>query len=334
LSKKTLIWGGFALLPVCLVLLVTIGPADISVRETLSVILSKMGLPFSKAADSSHSIIWGLRLPRLLTAALVGGGLAVCGAVLQAFFRNPMADPYIIGISSGAALGTALSYVTGVVAIFLGMPFFSFLFALLAVYLVYRLGAAGGSLSNNTLLLAGVAMASFLSAVISLIMVFNVNKIPNMYIWLLGGLTGSSWKGLYIIAPLVLGGSALLFLLAPYLNAMLFGDDTAHNLGVPVKTVKKLLLVLVALIVAVCVAYCGPIGFVGLIIPHGVRFFTGPGHRRLLPASFWAGGVFLMLTDTLARTALSPREIPVGVICALFGAPFFIFLLCRRKAGN
>ncbi|MGI5891874.1 MAG: FecCD family ABC transporter permease [Bacillota bacterium] len=331
LRKKTFLYWGFALLPLLAVLTVGIGPSDIGMFKSWQIIISQLGLSSWQPSSTEIAIVWSLRLPRVILTMLVGGGLSVCGGVLQAFFRNSLADPYIIGVSSGAALGSGIAAVFMSGAGFLGQPLLAFIFALLTVYLVYGISRKDNYISSNTLLLTGVALASFLSAVMTFLLIFNTEHIDNIYFWLLGSLSGAAWSKVRVILPIVLAGSVILFSLSRYLNALLFGSMTAKHLGVPVENIKKLILLLTALVVAGCVAVCGPIGFVGLIIPHVVRLFTGPDHRILLPVSFWLGAVFLLVTDTVARLIFAPMEIPIGAITALFGAPFFIYLVRRRQ---
>jgi iron complex transport system permease protein len=331
LKKKTYLYWGFAFLPLVAIWAVGEGAADIGMIESWRIILAKIGLSPANAGMTEISIVWSLRLPRVLMAIIVGGGLSVCGGVMQALFRNSLADPYIIGVSSGAALGAAIATIFMSGMVFWGQPLLAFVFSLLTVYIVYGVSKQGNYVSSNTLLLTGVALAGFLAAIMTFLLVFNADHINNIYFWLLGSLSGATWNRLILILPLVAVGVVFLIALSRYLNALLFGSMTARHLGVPVESVKKLILLLTALTVAGCVAMCGPIGFVGLIIPHVVRLFTGPDHRLLLPVSFWVGALFLLVTDTLARVAFAPLEIPIGAITALIGAPLFIYLVRRRQ---
>jgi iron complex transport system permease protein len=274
------------------------------------------------------------RLPRVLLALLVGCALSSSGTTMQAMFRNPMADPFIIGISSGAAVGAA-------VAVFLPMaifqsayvlPILAFLGATLTVFSVYAIArSAGGRLRVETLLLTGIAVGSFLSALTALMMYISGRQFNYLFYWILGGLTAASWTVVIIVAIPTISGLVFLQFFSRDLNAMTLGEEPAMHLGVDVETLKKILLVVVAMLAGVAVAFSGIIGFVGLIIPHMVRLAVGPDHRILLPLSTIAGGIFLVWADTVARIVMQPTEIPLGIITALCGAPFFIYLLVRNK---
>lgn len=316
----------------------TIGAADISFRESAGILLSR--IPFIKnwfPAESysviHQTIILSLRMPRIVLAALVGGALSMVGGTLQGFFKNTMADPYIMGVSSGAALGATIAIVSGM-ARFLGImriPVFAFAGAFLSTWIVYSLARVGKKVVVSTLLLAGIALSSFLSAVMSLLMVFNAEEIDKVYIWLLGSFANKNWDHVQISAPFIIIGAVSLIFFAKEMNALAFGDSTAQHLGVNLARMQIAILICTSLTTAGAVAVCGSIGFVGLIIPHVVRILLGPDHRILLPFSFLLGGTFLVVTDTFARTVLAPLEIPVGIITAMFGGPFFIYLLKRKK---
>lgn len=325
---------GFLLLPILGVWTVGVGAADIGMIKSWQIILGHLGLLSYQPTAAEDAIIWSLRLPRVILAMTVGGGLAVCGGVLQTFFRNALADPYIIGVSSGAALGSSIAVAfAGSLGLFT-RPLLAFIFSFMTVLVVYGISRRNQHVSSTTLLLVGVALASFLTSIMTFILIYNPKHISNMYFWLLGSLSTASWLNLLIVLPLIIVGVVILISFSRYLNAMLFGSITAQHLGVPVETVKKLILFLTALVVAGCVAACGPIGFVGLIIPHVVRLITGPDNSILLPVSFWLGALFLLFADTAARTLFAPLEIPIGAITAICGAPFFIYLVKRRKFNN
>ena len=317
----------------------TIGPADISFREAVGIILGRIPIfknwiDLGQYSTVDQTIIWSLRMPRVILAALVGGALGVTGGAFQAFFKNPLADPYIIGVSSGAALGATVGIVTGA-ATTLGLmkiPFFSFLGAMLTTWLVYSLAKTGKKIVAATLLLAGVALNSFMSAIMSFLMVINSEKIEKVFLWLMGSFASRTWQHVSIAAPLILIGVLIIFAMAKDLNAMVFGDSTAQHLGIDLKRVQLVLLLASSLTAAGAVAICGTIGFVGLIIPHMVRILVGPDHRILLPFSFLLGGTVMVIADTLARSLFEPLEIPIGIITALFGGPFFIYLLKKKKA--
>lgn len=342
-KEKRKLWKSLLIsLSIALVLIsiytVTIGPAEISFQAAMSIILAK--IPFiqqridlAQYSEVQLTIIWSLRVPRVILAGLVGGALGVVGASFQGFFKNPMADPSVIGVSSGAALGATLAIVTGMGGFlgFLRIPIFSFTGALLTTFLVYTLGRVGNKVVVSTLLLAGIALSSFLQAMISFLMVMNAEKMEKVYFWILGSFANRNWEHVQIAAPLIIVGVLLLMLFSKELNAMVFGDSTAHHLGIDLEKVKVIILVLASLTAAGAVAVCGIIGFVGLIIPHIVRMLVGPDHRILLPMSFLVGGIFMVITDTVARTIFAPMEIPIGVITAMFGGPFFIYLLKKKK---
>lgn len=280
------------------------------------------------------TIILQIRLPRVLLAALVGLGLAISGAVMQGLFRNPMADPYIIGISSGAALGAALSITLGGLwglGGFYSTPVMAFLGAIGASLLVYNIARVGGRVPVATLLLSGIAIASFLSALTSLIMYTAGESLHQIMFWVMGGLWGRSWRHILIAAPPILAGSTVLCLFSRDLNVMLLGDEEAYHLGVGVEKLKLILLGAASLVAGVAVSVSGVIGFVGLIVPHIMRILVGPDHRILLPSSALAGGAFLIWADALSRTVIAPTELPVGIVTALTGAPFFLYLLKKRR---
>ncbi len=316
----------------------TVGSADISFKESAGIIMSKVPLlnHWFHAEDYPHvhqTIIWSLRVPRIILAALVGGALGVIGGTLQGFFKNPMADPYVMGVSSGAGLGATVAIITGAGGL-LGMieiPVFSFIGAFLTTWIVYSLAKVGKKVVVTTLLLAGVALSAFLSAVMSFLMVLNTDDIDKIYLWLMGSFANKSWEHIQLAAPFIIIGVIVLFALAKEMNAMVFGDSTAQHLGINLGKLQIILLMATSLTTAGAVASCGSIGFVGLIVPHIVRIMVGPDHRVLLPLSFLVGGTFLVITDTIARTCLGSQEIPVGVITALFGGPFFIYLLKKKK---
>lgn len=275
------------------------------------------------AAD--RTIILELRLPRVLLALLVGAALSVAGVVFQALLRNPLAEPYILGISSGGTVGAviAISLSLGVLLV----PMSSFAGSALVMLLVYSLAHRRGQLDTDTLLLAGVMIGAFFNAAVLLtVAVFN-EELRNAFLWLMGNLSGARIDSLLVIAPVVVVASAALFLHARNYNAISTGDETAMQLGVNVRRVKRLSYILASLITGVVVSVSGVVGFVGLIIPHTCRMLFGPDHRLLLPASALLGASFLVAADTLARTVLAPAEIPVGAITAAIGAPLFVYLL-------
>lgn len=335
-----LIIAAAAALTVVMLVSITMGPAGITFMEALGLIWAKLPLvgglvDTGRYPDTHQVIVYQVRAPRVLLAALVGAALAAVGATFQGLFKNPMADPYIIGVSSGAALGAAVAIVTGLGLVlgYWALPLAAFAGAVLSTVLVYNIARVGGKVPVYTLLLAGVALSSFFSAIMSFIMIINANELQQIVFWMLGSFAGKDWSHIRVALPVILAGIAGLWIFARDLNAMMFGDDTARHLGIDTEKLKKLILVLSAVTVAAGVAVSGTIGFVGLIVPHTVRLVVGPDHRILLPMAALTGSSFMVVTDTLARIAIAPAEIPVGVITAFFGAPFFIYLLQWKKTG-
>jgi iron complex transport system permease protein len=281
-------------------------------------------------------IFWDVRMPRVLLAALVGAGLACAGTAMQAVFRNPLADPYIIGVSSGAAVGAAAAGLLGLTAAVATSlpPAFAFATALLTVFVVYGLGTYQGRIRVDALLLSGVAVAAFLGAVVSFLIYFAKEQFHQLIFWLLGSLSLATWDVVGVVFVAVLIGTLIVFLHGRDLNVLLLGEETAHNLGIDPEWLKKLMLGVAALVTAAAVAFTGIIGFVGLIVPHMMRLVLGADHRLLVPASTLFGATFLIWSDALARTIVAPTELPVGIITALCGGPFFIYLLRRSRGGE
>lgn len=280
------------------------------------------------------AIVMDVRLPRVVTAAVVGAGLALAGTVFQGLLRNPLADPYVIGTAAGAALGATLALLAsaGLAAWgFIPVPVAAFLGALAAVSIVYRVSIIGSRTPIITLLLAGFAVSSVLTASMAFLWLLNDVTLKRTIYWTMGGFSASGWKELTVVIPLLLGAGVASRLFTADLNALLLGEEAAAHLGVEVERRKLALLAIGSLLTAAAVSISGLIGFVGLIVPHIARLLFGPDHRTLLPAAAVAGAIFLVLADLIARTLLAPQEIPVGIITALLGAPFFIWLLRRHK---
>ena len=308
---------------------ISIGPVDIPTG-----IVFKILFQFPQSWPDKYSIIvMDVRLPRILLSALVGSGLAVAGCAMQGLFKNPMASPYILGLSSGAAFGASLAIVLGIslgTGVF-AVPFMAFIFALITIFLVYNIAKVRGRVPMETLLLAGIAVGAFFSAQVSLMKYIAGEELRDLVFWLMGGFWASSWDRVAIAFPLILLGVAAIMFFSRDLNIMLMGEEHALDLGIKVESVKKIILIFASLITAAAVSVSGIIGFVGLIIPHIMRIIVGPDHRILLPSSCLVGAMFLIWTDTLARTMIQPTELPVGIITASFGAPFFLYLLRRKK---
>ncbi len=311
---------------------VAVGPVWIAPQK-IAAMLANLVVPGNHTwSEAEAIIIFQIRLPRTFMALLVGSGLAVAGVAMQALFKNPLADPYVLGASSGAGFGAALIISLGVVsAIF--VPLAAFSGAIIASFTVYGLSMIGPRSSVSLLLLSGIALSTFFSALISYLMFVAGSNLQELVFWLMGGLWASTWQYVEITFPVVLVGTIILYAYARDLNLMLSGEESAQHLGVAVENLKRILLVTVSFIVGVAVAFCGIIGFVGLIVPHVVRTFTGPDHKALIPASALFGGILLIWADIIARSAIPGTEVPVGIITALLGAPFFMYLV-RSKRKN
>ncbi|ADL53578.1 FecCD family ABC transporter permease [Clostridium cellulovorans] len=321
----------------CIVLFFTIilcsnfGSADIDVYSTVKIILKKIPL-INELIDTNNidsvksTIILKIRLPRILAATLVGAGLSVVGTSFQGMFKNPMADPYVLGISSGAALGATIGIILGVTP-----TIFAFIGSLAVTIIVYGVAKVGNKLPTVNLLLAGISISYFISALISLLMILNREKIEKVILWTMGSVSSAGWRQVVILSITVIIGSIIIYVFSKDLNVILVGEETAKSLGIEVEKVKKVLIIVASFMVAVIVSSSGTIGFVGLIIPHMIRLIIGPDNRRVIPFSAIFGGIFLVLCDTFARTAVEPTELPVGAITALIGAPLFIYLLYKSK---
>lgn len=285
---------------------------------------------FFPADSMERLIVIDIRLPRVLLAFLVGAGLSVAGAVLQALLRNPLAEPYILGISSGGTMGTILAIALASGIGHLVAPAASFAGSALVMLLVYALAHRRGQLEPYTLLLAGVMVGAFFNALVLLTVALFNQELRNAFLWLMGNLSGASMDALLIAGPLTLLATIPAFVFARQYNLIATGDETALQLGVDVRALRRRSYAIASIITGAVVSVSGVVGFVGLIIPHVTRMIFGPDHRLLLPASFLLGGTFLVLADTLARTIIAPAEIPVGAVTAVIGAPVFIYLLRRR----
>ena len=311
------------------------GPYSIPLAHTFDILLQQIGLGQAAAPETEQAIIASIRLPRIALALTVGAALGVAGAVMQGLFRNPMADPGIIGVSTGGALGAVAAIATGAQAAFaLALPAMSFAGAAGALALVYAVASAGGRFSMSALLLSGVAVSAFIAAIISAIILFteNLEAQRDMLFWLAGGLDASRWSDVRLSLPFVLFGVAVAAVMARDLNLLMVSEDEARALGVRVGLTRNSLLLAASLITGTAVAFSGTIAFVGLIVPHALRLVTGADHRTLIPLSALGGCVFMLAADTLARLVIAPAEVSVGIITALVGAPFFLALLIRNKA--
>ena len=287
-----------------------------------------------KASEIWHSsIFWQLRLPRVLLSVVVGAVLSVCGAAYQSIFRNPLTDPYVLGVSSGASLGAAVAILLGLEAWLWGVGGLALAAALLTVLFIYRIASIGNRMHTTTLLLTGVCLTLLISALISFLMVLNQEKMDSIIFWTMGSFGSASWSDVLVVAPVALVGIAVVLWYSRDLNLLLAGSEAAQSMGVEVEKVKRVLLLFTTLMVAFAVSTCGVIGFVGLIVPHAVRLVAGPDNRRVVPYSMLCGALFVLVCDTLARTLLRPSELPVGSLTAIVGAPVFIYLLYKNKKG-
>jgi len=279
-----------------------------------------------------HSpIFWRLRLPRVVLSVLVGMSLSVCGATYQSVFRNPLTDPYVLGISSGASLGAAIAIVLGLQSYLWGVGAMALLTALLTIVLIFKVASTGNRMHTTTLLLTGVCLTFLITAVISLLMAMHHDKMESIIFWTMGSFASASWMDVAIVLPVTLLGIGVVLYHGKDLNLLLTGSETAQSLGVEVEKVRRRLLLFTTLMVAFSVSACGVIGFVGLVVPHCVRLVCGSDNRRIIPYSIFVGGLFLLLCDTGARTLIPPNELPVGSITSLLGAPMFIYLLYKSK---
>ncbi len=331
------------LLGVCLIaalfLASALGAVSISLPDIVKMALNKLAIfdfPSTWRAVE-ETIIFQIRLPRVIGGALVGMALATAGVLFQGLLRNPMADPYIIGTSAGAALGATIAMLIPINMAFLGfglVPVAAFAGALATVFLVYNLARVGGKTPIISMLLAGVVVSSFMASIMALLISISDRlqlNLPSVYSFLLGHISVTGWEQIAVITPLVIGGIICARFFAFHLNALSLGEEGAAYVGVEVERDKMLILALGSLLTAAAVSISGLIGFVGLVVPHAMRLSFGPDHRFLLPASALAGGAFVIIADLLARTVMAPTEIPVGVITAIIGAPFFLYLLRRTR---
>ena len=283
---------------------------------------------------TTNLIIWQLRAPRIVLGALTGAALSTVGGAFQGILRNPLADPYILGVSAGAALGAcigiAFQYITGY-AFASYLPLFAFLGAMLSLYLVYKSSKISYSANSTGLLLAGVAITFLFSALITVLLALSRRELHSMIFWLMGDLSAANWKKISIILLPVFIGNAMLFFSALDLNALSLGEEEALHLGINTGRLRIRIFLIGSVIIATVVSFTGLIGFVGLIIPHIARLLVGPDHRIMLPIAAFLGAVFLILCDILARILLAPTEIPIGAITAIVGVPLFIYLLRRKN---
>lgn len=325
--------AGLIVLALSIAVTVTIGPAELSVVDVYAVIFDRMGLGDSSVSAIREGIVWELRLPRTLLAAVCGAGLAVCGAIMQSLLRNPLADPFVLGISSGASTGAVMIAVLGIGGGAVSLSGGAFLGALVSFALVLMLatGAGGGT---SRVVLAGVAGTQLFSALTSFIVISSADaeRTRGVLFWLLGSLSGATWTDVTLCGSVCAAGIVVCLVKASSLDAFTFGSSTAATLGISVGRTRLLFLMVTALITAVLVSAAGAIGFVGLVLPHAARFLVGPRHSRLIPVTAVVGAVFMVWVDAVARTVFAPQEVPVGVVTALIGVPAFALILFRTRS--
>ncbi len=337
--KRSLIFGlTFILLVGASIFSMGVGAVSIPTGSVIQVLASHLPWPlsFNPADTIADTIVWDIRLPRTVLAVLVGAALAASGGVMQGFFQNPMADPYIVGISAGAALGATAAFALNLDIWFFGLNAVSiaaFACALIVTFLVYMLSRRGGRVVSTTLLLTGIAIGSVATSFTSFLLVMGGEDQRRILFWLMGSLSARRWDHVYMLFPYVVVGMTVVLFFARDLNVLLLGDEQAAQLGVRVERVKIILLAAASCLAAAAVCVSGIIGFVGLLVPHLVRLIVGPDYRILIPMSALAGGLLLILADIVARTAMAPAEMPIGILTTLLGGPFFLYLLHRRRGG-
>jgi iron complex transport system permease protein len=318
---------------------VVAGPVDLGIADVLRSVAARLHVPGmeSPLSATEESILWELRVPRVVLGALVGATLAMAGATYQGVFRNPLADPYLLGVAAGAGLGAtiAIAYRPGGWGGQELLPLFAFAGGSVAVALAYLVGTSAGRGGDaTTLVLAGVTVAAFFTALQGFVQQRNSDTLQEVYSWILGRLPSSGWTDVLIILPYLVAAAAVILTLRRVVDVLNLGDDEATSLGVDVGRVRLLLVVAATVGTAAAVAISGLIGFVGIIVPHAIRLLTGVGYRALLPLSVVVGAGFLVLADVVARTALSPAEVPIGIVTAFVGAPFFALVLRTTRGGS
>lgn len=309
-----------------------IGVIPIPVKVILQSLGQKFGMCQNVAiADYYQVTLWQLRIPRIVMSVLAGAALAICGGVFQSIFRNPVCDPYILGISSGASIGAAIAFILGWDAVVFGITLPALVTALLTLFLILGIARIKGKHNTDTLLLIGIALNFFISAMITLLIVMNQKEMHKIYFWTMGSLTHVSWLEITWLLPIMVLCISILFYYSKAMNIMQVGTETAQTLGIDTQRTTYIVLITSSILISVVVSFCGSIGFIGLIMPHVARLLFGSNNRRLFTYSLFFGAFFLLIADTLARTIAAPAELPVGSITALAGAPYFIYLVLRKK---
>ncbi|MHB8574864.1 MAG: FecCD family ABC transporter permease [Dehalococcoidia bacterium] len=333
------VWPSLLLMTGLLVVVVAVavsqGPVGIPLGTVWRVLLAHTtGIRIGAWPASAEAIVWEIRLPRVVLAGTVGATLACSGAGYQGVFRNPLADPYLIGVASGAGLGAAVAIISPLRGSWHGLsplPLFAFVGAMTTVSISYAIARSGRAIPLATLILAGVAVSALANAAMSFLFMIHNEKFLTVFAWLLGGFNASSWLTTVLVLPYVVAGSGVVLVFARILNVLQFGEEQAQQLGVPVERVKLVVLIAASLATAAAVSVSGLIGFVGLIVPHAIRLVWGPDYRRIVPFSIVLGAIFMILADLFARLIIAPQEMPIGIVTAFCGAPFFLYLLKRGR---
>ena len=337
MKKKNIIFLFFILLILIILFSLFYGSVKVPVKEIIKIILNKfLGLNFEIEKQSYIPIIYNVRLPRVFTAVIVGGALGISGCTMQSLLKNPIVDSGIVGISSGASLGAVLAITFGLSGKYIFvMPIFSITVALLIAFLVYRLALLKGKVDNLLLVLSGIAINSFIGAIISLILINLMEGKAKEYIfWSVGSLSGIRWEHFHLAVFPIIFLSLVLMYYGKELNILLLGDEESKALGVDIKNLRKKILVVISFLTAISVCISGNIGFVGLIVPHILRKILGSDNRYLLKSSFLIGAFFMTFCDLISRTIFSPRELGVGIVTAILGSPYFIYLLIKVRKGG
>jgi len=337
IKPSLLIWipSLVAVLVITIILAAGLGYISISAGEICQILLSQLGLTLPETIDQSYPfVIMDVRLPRILSAVLVGGGLAVSGCVFQSILQNPLADPYTLGISSGAAFGASLAIILLIFGLVLPaaliIPLFAFAGAVATLYVVFTLSSPSARLSSNSLILSGIIVSAILSAGISFIKFLADEQVNAIIFWLMGSFIGKTWSDVLLLIIMTIPCTLLILVHHRELDIMTFGERASDSLGIDTAAVRKRLLVIASLSTAVCVSVSGIIGFVGLIVPHLMRMILGPGNRLLIPCSFLFGCIMLLCADTITRVFL-PTELPIGVLTALIGGPIFCYIFRKNQ---
>ena len=319
--------GFLLLLFISFLISASIGAANIPIKEII-------GILFKGEISNNRDILMDIRMPRVLISAVLGAGLSVVGAVMQGIFKNPLVDSYTLGMSAGASLGAVISIVAGINIRVFGYSttgIFAFVGAILTLFFVYTLSKTKNIMSVTSLLLAGVTVSYFLASIISFIMMLNRKQVEHIVFWTMGSIASSTWEKLIVSGLFIIPGIIVLSFFTRELNIMSLGDESAHYLGINTEKLKYILLIICSIIIGAVVSTGGTIGFIGLIVPHIIRILRGSDHKKLIPYSALLGASILMLSDTVGRVLIQPKEIPVGVMTSVLGGPFFILLLRRQK---